>query len=65
MNQLILLHDIEGHEIAINADIIGSCRWCGDVTFVYRKDDHCAYAWIVKETPTEIVAMQWSGVCSA
>ena len=65
MNQLILLHDIEGNEIAINVDVIGSCEKYGDTTFVFRKDDHRTLAWKVKETPTEIVAMQWGGVCSA
>lgn len=65
MNQLILLHDIEGNEVLINADIIGSCERYGNATFVFRKDDHRTHAWKVKETPAEIVAMQWGGVCSA
>ena len=65
MNQLILLHNSDGYEISINVDIIGSCERYGDVTLVFRKDDHRTYAWLVKETPAEIVAMQWSGVCSA
>ena len=65
MNQLILLHDIEGYEILINVDIIGSCERYGNATFVFRKDDHRTNAWKVKETPSEIIAMQWGGVCSA
>ena len=65
MNQLILLHDIKGDEVAINVDFIVSCERCGDTTFVYRKDDRHPCAWKVKETPSEIIAMQWGGVCSA
>ena len=65
MNQLILLHDIEGNEVAINVKVIGSCERCEDTTFVYRNDDYHPRAWKVKETPAEIVAMQWGGVCSA
>jgi hypothetical protein len=65
MNHLILLHDIDGNEVAINVDIIGSCERYGDATFVFRKDDHRTRAWQVKETPSEIVAMQWGYVCSA
>lgn len=65
MNQLILLHDVDENEVVINVDIIGSCEKFEDITLVFRKDDHRSYAWKVKETPTEIVAMQWGGVCSA
>ena len=65
MNQLILLHDLDGNEVVINVDIIGSCERYGDATFVFRKDDHRTNAWKVKETPSEIVAMQWGGVCIA
>lgn len=65
MNQLILLHDSNGREIAINVDVIGFCERYGDVTFVFHKDDYCEHAWKVKETPSEIIAMQWGGVCSA
>jgi uncharacterized protein with FMN-binding domain len=65
MNQLILLHCIDGYEIVLNVDIIGSCERYEDITFVFRKDDHRTAAWRVKETPAEIVAMQWGGVCSA
>lgn len=63
MNQLILLHDTEGNEIAINISIISSCARMDGVTFVYRKDRQCT--WKVKETPAEIVAMQWGGICNA
>ena len=65
MNQLILLHDIEGNELVVNVDIIGSCEKFEDFTLVFRKDDHRIYAWKVKETPSEIVLMQWGDVCSA
>lgn len=65
MNQLILLHDIDGNDVVINVDIIGSCERYREATFVFRKDDHRTHAWKVKETPAEIVAMQWGGVCSA
>ena len=65
MNQLILLHDTKGDEVAINVKVIGSCERCGDTTFVFRKDDPHTNAWKVKETPEEIVLMQYGDVCSA
>jgi hypothetical protein len=59
MNQLILLHDMNGHEMSINIDVIGSCERHGNATFVFRKDGPRTNAWKVRETPSEIVAMQW------
>ena len=65
MNQLILLHDVDGNSVAINVDIIGSCDRYNDTTYIFRKDDPRSLSWRVKETPEEIIAKQWGMPCSA
>lgn len=65
MNQLILLHTPEGVEIAVSVNAIQSCvRVDETVTYIYTPKTYTA-TWIVSETPAEIVAKQWGGVCSA
>lgn len=69
MNQLLLLHDAkDGTECIVNTSRINYCTRNNDdtATCIYLHHmQHSHPSLIVKETPAEIVAMQWGGVCSA